>query len=68
MAMTGTTPPSPELDEPVSPERLETLRLQFARISERSIHPVDEALRIVYGALIFVAIVLGARLMLGSFF
>jgi len=66
--MTASIPPSPDLDEPVSPERLEILRLQFARISERSIHPVDEALRIVYGAAVFVAIVLGARLVLGSLF
>jgi hypothetical protein len=68
MAMTEIVPPLPELDEPASAERLDDLRQQFAKMSERSIHPVDEALRIVYGAAVFVAIVLGARFVVGSFF
>jgi hypothetical protein len=64
--MTTPIPPLPELEGPGSEERLETLRLQFAKISGRNVHPIDEALRIIYGAAIFVAIVVGARLVIGA--
>ena len=57
--MTVQLPPKRRLDGPGAEERLEQLRARFARISGRDGHPLLAVALMVYGAVIFVVVVLG---------
>lgn len=59
MAMVQILPPKRTLEGPSADERMAQLRAQFARISSRNGHPLAPLLQMIYGALIFVAVVLG---------
>jgi hypothetical protein len=57
--MTLSPPPRRRLEGPGGEERLEQLREKFARISGRGSHPLAAIALMIYGAVIFVVVILG---------